>query len=347
MKRLGILGGGQLARMLALAAYPLGIETLCLDPNPEACAGQVTKIIQGNLNDKSVLTQFLEQVDLITYETENIPLAAAQWVAQTRPLLPCAKILEIAQDRLKEKSFFQALQIPTARFAAVSSEEDLKKAIADIGLPTVLKTRRLGYDGKGQYIIESESDISKAWSQLQNQELILEQFIHFDFEVSLIGVRSQQGEIRYYPLIKNHHRQGILQSSQAPFNHPDLEKQAQYYMEQILLELSYVGVLTVEFFYHNKQLIANEMAPRVHNSGHWTIEGAQTSQFANHLRAIYGWSLGCTEAVGNCFMLNCIGNMPPPEVYLQIPEAHYHTYGKAPRPGRKLGHVTLIEKKFI
>ncbi len=172
----------------------------------------------------------------------------------------------------------------------------------------------------------------------------MEEFVPFKYEISLIAVRNQQGNIRFYPLTRNQHSQGILRSSQAPFNHPELEEQAQNHLVKILEKLAYVGVLTVEFFYDGNQLIANEMAPRVHNSGHWTIEGAETSQFENHLRAVFNWPLGCTEARGNCFMLNCIGEMPPPPIYLQIPEAHYHTYGKIPRPGRKLGHITLIEK---
>lgn len=344
MKRLGILGGGQLARMLALSAYPLGIQTLCIDPNPEACAGEVTKVITAELTDESALDNFLSAVDIVTYETENIPLSCADSIAKTHPLNPSVEALKISQDRLYEKTFFQSLQIPTAQFVGIASEAELKKAVEDLGLPAVLKTRRMGYDGKGQIILKTPEDISSAWSSIKNSALILEELISFKYEVSLIAVRNCHGEIRFYPLARNQHNQGILHSTQAPFIHVDLQQQAQNQMIKVLEKLAYVGIMTIEFFYDGNQLIANEMAPRVHNSGHWTIEGAQTSQFENHLRAIFNWPLGCTEAVGDCFMLNCIGEMPSPETYLQIPEAHYHTYGKSPRPGRKLGHVTLVEK---
>lgn len=341
--KLGILGGGQLARMLALAAYPLGIRTLCLDPNPKACAGDVADLMVGEFTDKSALCQFLSDVDCVTLETENIPLSCAEFVLKTRPLYPTAKALEIAQDRLHEKSLFKSLHIPTPAFLSVESAEELTRAVSDLGLPAVLKTRRFGYDGKGQYVLRTQSDISKSWHCLQTQSLILEEFISFEYELSLIAVRNKNGEIRFYPLTQNHHIKGILYSSEAPFNNHALQQEAQNHAIQILDALQYVGVLTIEYFYDGNKLIANEIAPRVHNSGHWTIEGAYTSQFENHLRAICDLPLGNTEVMGHCFLLNCIGEMLPPKSYLHIPGLHYHTYGKTPRPNRKLGHITLVD----
>ena len=347
MNVIGILGGGQLARMLTLAAYPLGIHTLCIDPSPEACARDVTQVITAPLTEETALSQFLSKVELVTYETENIPLSCATLVEQTHSLYPSAHTLKIAQDRLHEKTFFQSLQIPTPAFAAISNQAQLKQAAAELGLPAVLKTRRMGYDGKGQIVIKTSAELDAAWGQLTDGQspanYILEQFIAFEYELSLIAVRNRDGEIRFYPLARNHHTHGILRWSEAPFIHLDLLEQAQNYMVKVLKKLAYVGVLTIEFFYDGKQLIANEMAPRVHNSGHWTIEGAQTSQFENHLRAILNWPLGSTATTGHCFMLNCIGEMASPQTFLSIRGVHYHSYEKSPRPGRKLGHITLVE----
>lgn len=347
---IGILGAGQLARMLALAAHPLAIRTVCIDPAPDACAKPVTEVITAELIDQAALQRLVETVDLVTYETENIPLATAEWVAKSRPLYPSVETLGIAQDRLHEKTFFQSLQIPTAAFAAVNSQLDLNAAVNQLGLPAILKTRRMGYDGKGQIIIRAQPELEQAYAALNKTALILEAFVQFECEVSLISVRNQQGEIRFYPLVRNQHVNGILRSSEAPFLHPvlhpALQKQAEAYATRVLEKLNYIGVLTIEFFYDGNQLIANEMAPRVHNSGHWTIEGAQTSQFENHLRAILNWPLGATGAIGHCRMLNCIGEMPAPAEYLATPGAHYHNYGKIPRPGRKLGHITIVDSSL-
>jgi len=343
--RVGILGGGQLARMLALAAYPLGIRTLCIDPNPDACAQPVAPVITAEFSDEKALSRFLKEVDVVTYETENIPIDCARYVANSHHLAPSVETLRIAQDRWQEKTFFQSLQIPTPPFAAITREAELSKAAQDLGLPAVLKTTRMGYDGKGQMLVKNPIDLSQAWSRFKDFSLILEGFIPFEYEVSLISVRNPAGEIRFYPLVRNLHIEGILRSSEAPLIHPTLQEQAQTYARRILENLNYVGVLAIEFFYHQQQLIANEMAPRVHNSGHWTIEGAQTSQFENHLRAIFDLPLGSTAATGHAFMLNCIGSMPPIQSCLRIPGVHYHAYGKQPRPHRKLGHITLIESK--
>ncbi len=305
--KLGILGGGQLARMLALAADPLGIHTICIDPNPEACAKDVTKVITAEFTDESALHRFQSAVDVVTYETENIPLSCAGKVAKERPLYPSLETLRIAQDRLHEKTFFKSLQIPTPGFFPIGSESELSEAVIQAGLPSMLKTRRMGYDGKGQRLLKTFSDISESWNNLQNQELILEEFIRFEFETSLISVRNKQGDIRFYPLTRNEHRHGILRSSEAPLHNDALVHQAQSVATQVLETLDYVGVLAIEFFYDGQRLLVNEMAPRVHNSGHWTIEGAQTSQFENHLRAVLILPLGSTEALGQVFMRNCVG----------------------------------------
>lgn len=341
--KLGILGGGQLAKMLALAAYPLGIRTLCLDPSSEACARDVTDVITAEFTDESALNQLCSKTDIITFETENIPAFCANFIAKNHVLYPSAQALTLAQDRLHEKSFFKSLNIPTPEFFDIKTKAALEKAVENLGMPCVLKTKRLGYDGKGQYVLKNSSDIEKSWEALQSQSLILEKFIPFEYEVSLISVRNRQGEVRFYPLIKNHHVNGILHSSEAPFDHPALQKEAENHATKILETLNYVGILTIEFFYDGRGLIVNEMAPRVHNSGHWTIEGAQTSQFENHLRAIFDLPLGSTETIGHCFLLNCIGKMLPIKSCLKIPGVHYHDYGKPPRPGRKLGHITLVE----
>lgn len=348
--KIGILGAGQLARMLALAAYPLGFKTLCIDPTENACATQVTDVIKADYKDENALKKFLADVDCVTYETENIPLATAEWISKQHSLFPSPEVLKVAQDRLYEKTLFQTLGIPVAPFFKIDSLIDLQSAIAKIGFPAVLKTRRFGYDGKGQCVLKNASDLEKAWAQQLHTEtqsekpaFILEKWIAFQQEISIIAVRNAGGEIRFYPLTRNEHRAGILRFSEAPYHHANLEKQAQNYARTLLEHFNYVGVLSIEFFDADEKLLINEMAPRVHNSGHWTIEGAQTSQFENHLRAICHLPLGETEMQGKSAMLNCIGQEPSIQDVLKIPGAHYHSYGKAQKPERKLGHVTLVE----
>ncbi len=341
--KLGILGGGQLARMLALAAYPLGIHTECFDSNPKACASEVTNLRVAEFTDEAALSEFLAEVDCVTFETENIPLSCAEFILKTKPLYPSTKALEVTQDRLYEKYFLKSLDLPTPEFLSVKTEAELIQAVSNLGLPAVLKTRRFGYDGKGQYMIRTPDDISKSWVHLQTQPLILEEFISFKTELSLITARNKNGETCFYPLVQNYHMKGILRSSEAPFNHAELVLEAQKYAIKILDALQYVGVLTIEFFYDGKNLIINEVAPRVHNSGHWTIEGAYTSQFENHLRAIYNLPLGSTEAIGYSYLLNCISEMLPINACLQVPGTHFHMYGKEPQPNRKLGHITLVD----
>jgi 5-(carboxyamino)imidazole ribonucleotide synthase len=337
--KLGVLGGGQLARMLALAAYPLGIDILCYESVPDTCANQVAKVTQGDYGDEAALKVFAQSVTCVTLETENLPLATAQAVAKYGKLLPNVTTLQFTQDRLLEKELLQSLDIPTAKFYQVNSHQDLQAAVAKFNLPGILKTRRSGYDGKGQVMLRKTEDIDQALTELQGQDLIYESFVPFDYEVSLICVRSQQGDILFYPLTRNEHREGILRVSQAPFADQNLQQQAEQYAVRLLERFSYVGIMAIEFFVLGGQLIANEIAPRVHNSGHWTIEGAVTSQFENHVRALAG--LGSTQARGYSAMVNFIGTQPDEEKVMAIAGAHYHTYGKSARPGRKLGHVTL------
>lgn len=339
--KLGVLGGGQLGRMLALAAYPLGIEVICYEATTDTCANQVANIICGDYADEAKLKAFAESVACVTFETENLPLQTAQCVAKYGELLPNVTTLQLTQDRLLEKELLQSLGIPTANFFKVNSYEDLQAAIIQLNFPCILKTRRSGYDGKGQAILRNAQEAESAFAALQGQDLICESLVPFDFEVSLISVRSGQNDIKFYSLARNEHRDGILRVSQAPFINAALQQQAEQYTLRLLEKFNYVGVMTVEFFVLNDQLIANEIAPRVHNSGHWTIEGAVTSQFENHVRALSGLPLGETSARGHSAMVNFIGAEPDKPTILMIPGAHYHSYGKVARPGRKLGHVTL------
>lgn len=341
--KIGILGGGQLARMLALAGYPLGIQTICFDPQPNACAGDVTQVITANFDDKIALEKFLNQVDCVTLETENIPLVTAQFVAEKKPFYPSLAALQFSQDRLFEKNFFREHHIPTTDFIEIDSQKKLEQAAAEFQYAALLKTRQMGYDGKGQWKLNQSETLEETWQALSGQPAILEKFLHFEYEVSLISVRNKKGEIKFYPLILNHHEKGILRYSQAPFHESKLQSTAESYATKVLNALSYIGVLTIEFFYDGEKLIANEMAPRVHNSGHWTIEGAMTSQFENHLRALFDLPLGSTETMGYSFLLNCIGEMIPLSEILPLSGAHYHQYGKSPRAERKVGHVTLVD----
>lgn len=340
---IGILGGGQLARMMALAAHPLGIRTICYEPIANTCANQVTQVINAEYNDKSALEKFARSVDVITFETENIPVETAEFVSHITPFYPSLKALSIGQERGKEKNLFRELGIATPQFALIDRLEDLKKAVVEIGLPAVLKTRRMGYDGKGQFILRNSSDVETAWQTLGVKELILEEFIKFDRELSIIAVRDKNKQTHFYSLIENQHKEGILRLSLAPASACDgkFQNLAQSYAQKLLDYLDYVGVYTIELFQVGDKLLANEMAPRVHNSGHWTIEGADTSQFENHVRAICGLPLGSTAARGWSAMINCIGEMPALETVLQVPGAHYHSYEKSAAPNRKVGHVTL------
>ncbi|WP_115710372.1 5-(carboxyamino)imidazole ribonucleotide synthase [Legionella sainthelensi] len=342
--KLGILGGGQLAKMLVLAAHSLGIRTVCFSPDPNPCVRHLTHLISASFSDEKALTAFCNEVDCVTFETENIPLACAEFIAKNVPFYPSTKALQITQDRFLEKSFLNSLNIKTALFTAIETQDELQDAFISWNNSAILKTRRLGYDGKGQYVLHELSDLATAWGLMSSSDLILEQFVPFEEELSLIAVRNQCDEIQFYPLIKNQHHQGILQWSEAPLDNHLLQQKAQSIAKKILNCLNYVGIITIEFFHHDGELIVNEIAPRVHNSGHLTIEGAITSQFENHLRAIFSLPLGLSELMNNCFLVNCLGKMPPIQPCLEIPGVHYHDYGKKPYPKRKVGHITLVDK---
>ncbi|HUI51015.1 MAG TPA: 5-(carboxyamino)imidazole ribonucleotide synthase [Terriglobales bacterium] len=343
MTTIGILGGGQLGYMLALAGYPLGLHFRFLDPSPEAPVGRIANRVTSDYQDEQALEKFSHGLEVVTYEFENVPVDAAKFLAERVPVYPPAIALEEAQDRMREKSLFQKLGIPTTEFAEVRKRGELDAAVKHVGLPSVLKTCRMGYDGKGQWLLRTASDLEKTRPELPEAPLILEKFVAFQRELSLLAVRGRTGEIAFYPLIENHHRGGILRLSLAPAPNLDasLQSEAERASRAVLETLGYVGVLCIEFFEMDGRLLANEMAPRVHNSGHWSIEGAVTSQFENHLRAILGFPLGSSAAVGVSAMINLIGELPESAEVLQIPNAHLHLYGKEPRAGRKLGHVTV------
>jgi 5-(carboxyamino)imidazole ribonucleotide synthase len=332
--KIGIIGAGQLGRMLALSGYPLGLRFVFLDQSPDAPGAQVGRIITGAFDETVKLRELANEVDVVTFD-------AVRSIAASKPFLPPVDALGASQDRLDEKTLFNRLKIPTPPFAPVDSLADLEKAVARIGLPGILKTRRLGYDGRGQYHLRTREDIARAWEALGSVPLIYEGFVDFSREVSIIGVRSTTGETRFYPLSWNTHAQGILRYSVAPYRNAALQRQAESHLRRILKHFDYAGVLTIEFFVRQGRLIANEMAPRVHNSGHWTIEGAQTSQFENHVRAILGLPLGSTSPIGHSAMMNFIGAIPPLGNILKVSGVHFHSYGKEPRPNRKLGHCTI------
>lgn len=341
--KVGVIGGGQLGRMLALAGTPLGMQFSFLDPAVDACAGALGEHLLADYSSPEHLQQLAETVDLVTFEFESVPAETVAFLEQFVPVYPSANALRIARDRWFEKSMFKELDIPTTEFADVLSQADLDAAVAQIGLPAVLKTRTLGYDGKGQKVLREPADVEGAFAYLGNVPCILEGFVVFTGEVSLVAVRSREGQVSCYPLVHNTHHDGILHLSVASLQHP-LQALAQDYAGRVLQQLDYVGVLAFEFFEVDGGLKANEIAPRVHNSGHWTIEGAECSQFENHLRAVAGLPLGSTEAVGHSAMLNFIGCVPKTAQVLAIADCHLHDYAKVPKAGRKVGHATLRSK---
>lgn len=346
MSTVGILGGGQLARMLVLAGAPLGIRFAVFDPAADACAGQVAPLQVGAFDDVATLAAFAGQVDVITFDFENVPAASAQQLAAQVPVFPSPAALAVAQDRLSEKTLFRELGIPVPEFAAIDDRAGLDAALARIGTPCVLKTRRFGYDGKGQFRIKTLADADAAWDALGAQAahvgLIVEAFVPFQREVSVVAVRGRDGEFRAWPLTENWHVDGVLSASLAPASvEAALQASAESHARAVAEKLDYVGVFALELFVRDGELLANEMAPRVHNSGHWTIEGAETSQFENHVRAVLGLPLGSTAMRGHACMLNWLGEMPEARAFLAVPGGHWHDYGKQARDGRKVGHATL------
>ncbi|MEO7068637.1 MAG: 5-(carboxyamino)imidazole ribonucleotide synthase [Rhodanobacter sp.] len=343
---LGILGGGQLARMLALAAAPLGVKTVVFDGSADVCAGDVSPLVVAPWDDFSALETFAKKVDVVTFDFENVPAETARWLAERVAVFPSPHALAVAQDRIVEKNTFRECGIKTAPFVAVDTREDLTKALATIGAPAILKTRRFGYDGKGQFRLKTLADADAAWAELgapaAEHGLILEGFVPFQRELSVIAVRGRDGEFRTWPLTQNWHTNGVLAMSLAPARDIEQLQQRATELARTLAErLDYVGVFALELFVKDGELLGNEMAPRVHNSGHWSIEGAHTSQFENHVRAVMGLPLGDTAARGVSAMFNWVGGLPDVAPMLRTVDAHWHDYGKAPRPGRKVGHATL------
>ena len=343
---LGILGGGQLARMLALAAAPLGVKTLVVDSAADACAAQVAPLVVADWTDYAALEAFAKQVDVVTFDFENVPAETAHWLAERVAVFPAPQALAVAQDRLAEKTLFRECGLPTPAFMTVDTREQLDQALATVGAPAILKTRRLGYDGKGQFRLKQLADADAAWAALgahaSKHGLILEAFVPFERELSVIAVRGRDGDFRTWPLTRNWHTDGVLAMSLAPAPDIDQLQQRATDLARTLAErLGYVGVFALELFVKDGELLGNEMAPRVHNSGHWTIEGAHTSQFENHVRAVLGLPLGDTGVRGISTMFNWIGELPDAAPVLNTVDAHWHDYGKQARPGRKVGHATL------
>jgi 5-(carboxyamino)imidazole ribonucleotide synthase len=343
-KRIGVLGAGQLGRMLAIAGYPLGQKFGFYGSShsePSALLGHM--YMQSD--DVGSLADLVSFADVITYESENTDVATVREIAKTTPVYPGEKSLYTAQHRGREKGMFDQLKIPCAPYQVVDSLETLKVAVAKIGLPAVLKTTTEGYDGKGQFVLKDENQIDQAWSEIGGRELVLEGFVNFQRELSMVAVRNANNEHVYYPLVQNVHNEGILRYTIAPAREVSEETQqkAEAYMQSLLDELGHVGVLTLELFETVHGLVANEMAPRVHNSGHWTIEGAMTSQFENHVRAITGLPLGATTPRQPlAAMINIIGETGPVDKVLKMPKAFLHLYDKEERAGRKLGHINVI-----
>lgn len=343
---LGILGGGQLARMLALAAAPLGVQVRVVDSAADACAGQVAPLRVADWTDYAALEAFAAEVDVVTFDFENVPAETARWLAERTRVFPNPRALAVAQDRLAEKTLFRECGLQTPQFMAVDSRDELDRALRAIGAPAILKTRRLGYDGKGQFRLLQAADADAAWAALGAQAaahgLILEAFVPFERELSVLAVRGRDGEFRGWPLTRNWHVDGVLSLSLAPAPDIDMLQPRATALARTLAErLDYVGVFALELFVKDGGLLGNEMAPRVHNSGHWTIEGAHTSQFENHVRAVLGLPLGDTGARGLSAMFNWIGELPDPAPVLRAVDAHWHDYGKQARAGRKVGHATL------
>jgi 5-(carboxyamino)imidazole ribonucleotide synthase len=341
---IAVLGGGQLGRMLALAGIPLGCRFRFLDPSPEATARVLGPLVVGPLGDAACLDKVARGATVVTYEWEGVPAVGARTLTAGVPVRPDPSALEVAQDRLVEKGMFTDLGIETPAHAAVDDRAGLTRAIESVGLPAVLKTRRGGYDGKGQVVLQEPGGVDAAWDALGGVSLVLEARVPFTRELSVLAVRGLDGDTRCWPLVENVHERGILRTSRAPAPglSTGLQSTGEAIATRVLDELGYVGVLAIELFEHDGRLLANELAPRVHNSGHWTIEGSTTSQFENHLRAVLGWPLGSTAVPGHAGMVNCIGTMPDPGGILAIDGAHLHDYEKAPRSGRKVGHVTVV-----
>jgi len=346
--KIGVLGSGQLGRMLALSAYPLGHQMRFLALSEDEPSSLLGKTFVHN-NNPEILNNFADSSDIVTYESENTDVTIVNKISQNTKVYPSHKSLYISQHRGREKALLDKLKIPCAPYQMVNSLDDLKSAIKSIGVPSILKTATDGYDGKGQFLIKSEIQLYEAWEKMSGVESILEGFINFKRELSLIAVRGIDGSLAYYPLVENSHYEGILRLTIAPAQNisEPLQKKAEGYMSSLLNEIKHVGVLTIELFESDSGLLVNEIAPRVHNSGHWTIEGAKTSQFENHIRAITESPLGQTTSTKNfSAMINIIGVHGPIQKALKAKNAHLHLYDKEERTGRKLGHITITSNSI-
>ena len=337
----GVVGGGQLGRMLGLAGIPLGLKFVFLDPAEDAGAAATGTLLRAAFDDQQAVCELARQTDVATFDFENVPEASARAMADIAPFYPPPQALAAGQDRLVEKNLLSELGIAVPDYHVVSGRTDLLDGLDRVGYPAVLKTRRLGYDGKGQAVLRDTEDLERAWQRHGDVPLVLEAFVPFDAECSLIGVRGGDGETRFWPLTCNVHNGGILALSQPGVFGPELQAEAEGIMLRLMDHLDYRGVLTIEFFLLDGRLLVNEFAPRVHNSGHWTIDGSNCSQFENHLRAITGLPLGDTTLRQPSLMFNWIGSMPPVSEAMSLGGLHWHDYGKEPRPGRKIGHATL------
>lgn len=339
----GVLGGGQLGRMLGLAGVAMGMRFRFLDPSPDAPAKDVGELIVGGFDDPAALDHFANGLDVATFEFENVPSSAVRRVSQRVTIHPNADALDIAQDRVSEKRYFEQAGLDVHPWATVDDLASLEAGVKKVGLPAVLKTRRGGYDGKGQAVVRAGSALHDAWESIGKRPAIVEAMVPFTRELSIIAARGRDGSFAAYSLVENHHAKGILRVSKAPAMGVSLaiERSANEHCRMLMEKMIYVGILAVEFFEHEGRLLANEMAPRVHNTGHWTIEGSETSQFENQLRAVVGLPLGSTNARGTSVMHNIIGGLPDVAAVLRVPGAHVHLYGKEPREARKIGHVTV------
>lgn len=346
MTTLGIVGAGQLGWMLGLAARELGLDVAYLDPNPESPGRSVGPLTVAAFDDAAALRDFAAACDRVTYEVESVPVESVRLLAELVDVDPAPDVLEDAQDRLREKRLFERLGIPCAPYAPADGPDAVVAAGTTLGWPVVVKSRAAGFDGRGQRFCDGPDDVPTAWDELGASEVVVEAVVPFDREVSIIACRGRDGDVVAWPLVENHHRDGILRLSiaPAPATSPALQQQAEAYARAVLELFDYVGVVTIEMFQVGERLVANEIAPRVHNSGHWTIEGSATSQFTNHVRAVCDLPLGATDTEGDAAMINMIGEPFGPESVERI-AAHdwsvLHDYGKAPRPGRKIGHLTI------
>ena len=338
-----VLGAGQLARMMALAGAPLNINISAYDVNTDTIVHPLTQAQLG-----SGLAQALAAVDVVTAEFEHIPLPVLEQCQQSGKFLPGAEAIKAGGDRRLEKALLQNAGVASAAYRIINSETDFNTAIAELGLPLVFKSALAGYDGKGQWRLKTAEDAKTVWQQMADflaadnkQAIVAEQFIHFEREVSLVGARSSNGEVKVYPLTENHHVSGVLSVSLAQPVAQALQQQAEQMFAAVANSLNYVGVLAIEFFEVDGRLLVNEIAPRVHNSGHWTQQGADCCQFANHLRAVCGLPLGSTALVRPTLMVNILGEDEVPSSILTLPALGLHWYGKTKRAGRKMGHINL------